>query len=397
MIIDELKRIPSICEFFNIDSDRPIPEGTRLLLESMTEVICNKGEDIVSYGADSEDGMYIIIDGEAIVYSKDNQVINTLYPGDVIGEMGLINDDVRAATVRADSQVRCANISKHLFEDIAMSNRKIYGSFINMLYTKTTKLVTERERIRSELSIATRIQLGCLENDFTSFNELPNVTLTAAMRPAKEVGGDFYDMFMIDEHHLCFLIADVSGKGVPAALFMSMAKTHIKNYASVGLPLSEVAYRANNQLCYKNEEDMFVTAFICVLDLATDEVTFVNAGHNLPFIKGEDGSFEMIKAKANLVLGMMENVSYKEQTLTLKKGEAIYLYTDGVTEALNPKQELLGDDYLSDMLNRHLERADNVEKFINAMFDEVDTFADGEMQADDITMVYLSRIKRQES
>ena len=108
--------------------------------------------------------------------------------------------------------------------------------------------------------------------------------ITADMRPAKEVGGDFYDVFMVDDTHLCFAIADVSGKGVPAALFMSMAKIHIKNYASLGLPLDEVAFRVNNQLCYKNEEGMFVTAFICVLNLETNEMKFINAGHNPPFL-----------------------------------------------------------------------------------------------------------------
>lgn len=140
------------------------------------------------------------------------------------------------------------------------------------------------------------------------------------MRPAKEVGGDFYDMFMIDETHMCFLIADVSGKGVPAAMFMSMAKTHIKNYATLGLPLAEVASRANNQLCYKNEAMMFVTAFICVLDLETNRVTFINAGHNLPFVQKADGEFQMITAKANMVLGMMEDVPYREQYLELSRG-----------------------------------------------------------------------------
>ena len=140
-----------------------------------------------------------------------------------------------------------------LFDEIAMKNRKIYGSFMNMLYTKTTKLVTEQERIKSELEIATRIQAGCLEDDFTKVNQLPNVNLTARMRPAKEVGGDFYDVFMIDDSHLCFLIADVSGKGVPAALFMSMAKIHIKNYAALGLPLAEVVSRANDNLLFNEK------------------------------------------------------------------------------------------------------------------------------------------------
>lgn len=391
MDAEALKQVSTIREFFKIDEEKELSEGTRLLLEAMTELVIPKGRDIVTCGAGSEDGMYIILSGKADVFSSDGTRINRLGAGDFVGELGLINDDNRAATVRASSDVRCANISKRLFEDIASRNRKIYGSFMNMLYTKTTKLVTEQERIKSELSIATKIQADCLENDFTAFNRLTAVNLTAHMKPAKEVGGDFYDVFMIDQDHLCFLIADVSGKGVPAALFMTMAKTHIKNFATVGLPLAEVAVRANNQLCYKNESGMFVTAFICVLDVRSGEVQFVNAGHNCPFVQKQDGAFEMFRAKANLVFGLMEDVPYREQTLTLNPGDSIYLYTDGVTEALNPEQELFGDDRLYEILNRHRAQAGEPEAFVQAIYREVQAFADGEPQADDITMLYVTR------
>jgi len=391
MDIEILRRVPAIQEFFNIEENKELPEGTKLFLNAMSEVTIPKGEDIVTYGNECDDGMYIILEGTTDVLSSQGTLINNLGMGDFIGEMGLINDDKRGATVRATSDVVCANISKNLFEEMAASNKKLYGTFINMLYNKTTKLVTERERIKSELEVATRIQDSCLEHDFTEFNKLENVEIIAKMRPAKEVGGDFYDVFMIDDKHLCFLIADVSGKGVPAAIFMSMAKTYIKTYATLGLPLAEVASKANNQLCYKNEQGMFVTAFICVLDLETNEVKFINAGHNRPFVKKRDGSFEMIPAKVNLVFGMMEDIPYREQSFALEKGDSIYMYTDGVTEAVNPKDELLGDAYAEDMLNRHIGESADVESFVDTIFAEVDAFADGAMQADDITMVYLSR------
>lgn len=391
MNADYLSTLPTIQEFFQINPEEELQEGTRLFLDAMTEVTFSDGEDVVSFGAGNEDGMYIILEGATVVLSREGKRINRLGAGDFIGELALMNDQPRGATVRAVGEVICANISKQLFEQVATANPKIYGSFMNMLYTKTTKLVTEQERIKSELAVATRIQEGCLEHDFTGFNQLKDVTVTACMRPAKEVGGDFYDVFRIDDTHLCFLIADVSGKGVPAALFMSMAKTHIKNYASLGLPLAEVASRANNQLCYKNEEGMFVTVFLCVLDVETGEVKFINAGHNRPFIMRGNGAFEMVQCKANLVFGMMEGVPYREQTLQLDKGDCIYLYTDGVTEAVNPQEELLGDAYLEDMLNRHKEQADSVDAFVESMYEEIDRFADGAEQADDITMVYLYR------
>ncbi len=387
-----LRHIPTIAEFFKIKKDKPLAEGTKQLLEAMTEKTFASGQNIVTVGADSSDGMYIILSGTTDVLSNTGEKINALSAGDFIGELGLINDDVRGATVRATSEVVCANISRELFDEIASENRKIYGSFMNMLYTKTTKLVTEQQRIKSELAIATTIQDSSLEHDFTEFNKLSHIQLHAAMRPAKEVGGDFYDVFMIDRNHLCFLIADVSGKGVPAALFMTMAKTHIKNFASVGMPLSEVLFRANNQLCYKNEQGMFVTAFVCVMDLDTGDVIYVNAGHNPPFVRRRGDFFGMMNIKANLVLGMMENMKYKEEHLMLEQGDTIYLYTDGVTEALNPKQEFLGDDKLGEMLNAHTQEVDNPEKFVEKMYEEVDKFADGEQQADDITMLYLSRI-----
>lgn len=391
MDAERLRQIPTIQEFFKIDPCEELKEGTRILLEAMVEKNIPQGEDIVTFGASNDDGMYIILSGVTDVFDAKGSKINTLFEGDFIGELGLINDDKRGATVRAATDVCCANISKVLFEEIASKNRKIYGTFMNMLYTKTTKLVTEQERIKSELAVATRIQAECLENDFTSFNQYDHVKLTAAMRPAKEVGGDFYDMFMIDDKHMCFLIADVSGKGVPAAIFMSMAKTHIKNYATLGLPLAEVAERANNQLCYKNESGMFVTAFICVLDLETNDVTFINAGHNKPFIIDEEGKFSMVPAKVNMAFGMMEGVPYREQHLELPKGSCMYMYTDGVTEALNPKEQFFGDDRLSQVLNKHMAKAGDVDSFVKSMYEEVDAFADGAMQADDITMVYLSR------
>lgn len=391
MNVELLRTIPTVQDFFRVKAEGEIPESTRLLLEAMQEVVFEEGQDIVTYGAEPEDGMYIITEGHTDVLNDQGECVNKLGKGDFIGELGLINDDTRGATVRATDRVVCANISKSLFFEVANRNKKIYGMFMNMLYRKTEKLVAEQERIKSELAIATKIQVGCLENDFSSFNELKDVYVTADMRPAKEVGGDFYDVFMIDDTHLCFAIADVSGKGVPAALFMSMAKIHIKNYASLGLPLDEVAFRVNNQLCYKNEEGMFVTAFICVLDLDTNEMKFINAGHNPPFLMKNGEEFVMLKPKANLVFGMMEEVPYQEQSLMLEKGDVIYLYTDGVTEALNADEELFGEERLAKALNAYRDEMDEADAFMKHIYEEVDAFANGVSQADDITMVCLSR------
>ena len=386
-----LSTVETIRQFFKITPEQGLTKDTRMLLESMEDVTIPDGQDIVTYGADSSDGMYIILEGTAVVLSGDGAVINMLGVGDFIGELALINDDTRSATVRAKGAVRCANISKALFEELAQRNRHIYGLFMNMLYYKTTRLITEQVRIKTDLEIATRIQTGFLEDDFSLFNTTPYFSVGAKMQPAREVGGDFYDLFWVDETHLCFLIADVSGKGVSAALYTMLAKTHLKNYAALGLPLAEVVSRANDQLCYKNTGNMFVTAFVCVIDTQSGEVTFVNAGHNAPFVLHRDGQFEMHKCRANLVLGCMEGIPYREQTLTLLPGEAIYLYTDGVTEAANPQEELLGNDRCCDALNRHIDLCDRPQEFIDAMYREVEAFAGGAEQSDDITMVLLSR------
>jgi len=388
--IEYLSRIETIREFFDITPGNKIPEAAALLLGSMEEVIIPDGHDIVTYGNDCSDGMYIILEGKAVVLSGAGDVINTAGKGDFIGELGLINDMSRKATVRAKGECRCANISRQLFEEIAASNRKIYGIFINMLYSKTTKLVTEQARIKADLEIATRIQTGLLENDFTEF-ERPGVSsIRARMHPAKEVGGDFYDVFMIDQDRIVFLIADVSGKGVSAALYTMLAKTHLRNYAELGIPLAEVVSRANNQLCRKNEENMFVTAFICCYDYSTETLTYVNAGHNKPFIRRGDGSFEMLQCRANFVLGGMENSRYREFTTPIKAGDTVYLYTDGITEANNAAYELFGDDRCRDALNERIDLAEDPEALLTHMYAAVERFADGAEQADDMTMVCFS-------
>ncbi len=393
MDAERLVELSTIQEFFQIDPAKELPKGTRLLLESMVEVKIPAGTDIVTYGADCDDGMYIILDGYCDVYSVDGQKINVqLHKGDFIGEMGLINDQPRSATVQATTDVTCANISKELFDELGQTNRAIYGSFLTMLYNRTTKLVAEQQRIRSELEIATRIQDGVLEHDFSEFNKIDHVQIKACARPAKEMGGDFYDVFMIDDTHLCFLIADVSGKGVPAAMFMSMAKIHIRNYATLGLPLAEVAMRTNDQLCYKNKEGMFVTVFLCVLDLETNDVTYINAGHDLPYLSVGEEPFHRIESKVNLVFGMMDGVPYREQHMTLAPGDSFYLYTDGVNEAINVAEEQFGNERVEAALNSHFAIRDDVDGFVQAMYDDLDTYAGAAEQADDITMVYITRV-----
>lgn len=255
-------------------------------------------------------------------------------------------------------------------------------------YIDNLKNVTaEKERIGAELNVATKIQSSMLPCIFPPYPDRKEFDIFASMFPAKEVGGDFYDFFLIDDNHLCTVMADVSGKGVPAALFMVIAKTLIKNSAQSGLTPSEVFELVNNQLCENNEAGMFVTAFMAVLELSTKKLTYVNAGHNLPLLMRAGKSYEWLDAKPGFVLAGMEEMVYTEREISLEKGDMFFMYTDGVTEAVNRQYELFSDPRLKDTLNKYKD-CNHHDLLINIK-KEIDVFANGADQADDITMLAL--------
>ena len=209
------------------------------------------------------------------------------------------------------------------------------------------------------------------------------------MDPAKEVGGDFYDFFMIDQTHLAIVIADVSGKGVPAALFMVIAKTIIRNQAQSSLSPAEIFTRANAQLCENNGEGLFVTAYLGILDLHTGVLTYANAGHNPPLIQQNNGGFEWLKLRPGFVLAGMEGMRYKEFQVTLQPGDSLFLYTDGVTEATNAALELYGEKRLETALNTSEAKGLAPDQLLPYVKQQVDLFVSGAPQADDITMLGL--------
>jgi sigma-B regulation protein RsbU (phosphoserine phosphatase) len=254
-------------------------------------------------------------------------------------------------------------------------------------YIENLRQVTsEKERIGTELNVATRIQASMLPRIFPAFPDQEEFDIYGSMLPAKEVGGDFYDFFLIDEDTLVVLIADVSGKGVPAALFMVIAKILIKNNAQHGLCPHEVFEMVNDLLCKDNTEGMFVTAFMGYLDIPSGKFTCANAGHNPPLVKRGD-NFEWLKIKRGLVLGGMENMFYKEEEAALRPGDMLYLYTDGVTEAVNPEKELFGEDRLMEAVTACREA--DLQKFTSFVKQKIDAFAGDAEQADDITMLVL--------
>ena len=237
-------------------------------------------------------------------------------------------------------------------------------------------------RIDKELEYAKQIQLSALP---TNFPDGEAYNIFAQMIAAKEVGGDFYDYYKLNENTVAFLVADVSGKGIPAAMFMMTAKTIIKDLAESGLPVNEIFTKANQKLCENNESGMFVTAWMGILDVPSGKLTFANAGHNPPLLKRADGTFEYLKTRGGFVLAGMEGVRYRANEITLSNGDRLFLYTDGVPEATNENNELYGENRLLAFMNSNL----NLEatNLLPKLKSNIDEFVGKAPQFDDITML----------
>ena len=270
-------------------------------------------------------------------------------------------------------------------------------AFVCITVAKRTRSLLEkqaadssaRQRIETELNVATQIQADMLPGIFPAFPERPEFDVYADMRPAREVGGDFYDFFLVDSDHLALVIADVSGKGVPAALFMVIAKTLLKNAVQTGLSPKVVLEKVNNQLCENNEAEMFVTAWLGVYEISTGKLTAANAGHEYPAIRWADGRFELFKDRHGFVLAGMEGSRYREYELTLAPGDVVFLYTDGVTEATDAANDLYGTDRMLKALNSLPGAAP--EQLLGAVKESIDRFVGSAPQFDDITMLAFQR------
>lgn len=272
-------------------------------------------------------------------------------------------------------------------DEIGKLARSVYQMEINIrnYIDNLTAVTAEKERISTELNVATRIQAGMLPALFPKYSEREDFEVCASMDPAREVGGDFYDFFFVDRSHLAIVVADVSGKGVPAALFMVIAKTLIKNRTLVGGTPGEILTDVNNQLTESNESDMFVTAFLAILDLKTGEVTSANAGHEYPAVRRANGNFELIVSRHGIALGAMEGICYRTNSFSFSEGDSVFLYTDGVTEATNGNKELFGNDRLIEALNRKPDA--NPEELLNNVRGAINEFVGEAEQFDDITML----------
>ena len=264
---------------------------------------------------------------------------------------------------------------------------------INGYIENLTHVTAEKERIGAELSVATHIQASMLPCIFPAFPNRREFDIYATMTPAKEVGGDFYDFFLVDDDHLAVVIADVSGKGVPAALFMVIAKTLIKDHTQSGKPPEEVFTEVIRQLCEAYDENLFVTAWMGVLEISTGKLVYVNAGHNPPVIGRKNGETEFLRSRPGFVLAGLDFTKYRAGSLELMPGDLLYLYTDGVTEAMNTAQELYGEERLKRTLDANVSAAP--EEIFKAVKKDLDDFVADAPQFDDITMLAMRYLGRE--
>ena len=291
-----------------------------------------------------------------------------------------------SGTVVGDlAQIRPNNEIGRLSEDVSSLAEEIDA------YLDRIEVITaEKERISTELSLASRIQADMLPNIFPPFPEREEFDIYASMDPAKEVGGDFYDFLLVDDDHLCLMIADVSGKGIPAALFMMACRILLADNAMLGKSPSEILTGVNTAICDNNREGMFVTVWLGILEISTGRLTAANAGHECPVLKRPDGVFELYKDKHGFVIGGMEGMRYKEYELQLEPGSKLFVYTDGVPEASDSDKEMFGTERMLAALN---EKPDaGPEQMLRNVRKAVDCFVRDEEQFDDLTMLCLEYI-----
>lgn len=258
-------------------------------------------------------------------------------------------------------------------------------------------LEADKERIETELGVAKQIQTSMLPCIFPAFPEREEIDIFASMEPAKEVGGDFYDFFLVDNTHLCVVMADVSGKGIPAALFMVVSKTLLKDNVLSGRSLAEVFARVNSQLCENNDAEMFVTVFLSVLNLETGKMSYINAGHNPPVIRRKSGELIWLKEPSGFVLSGIDGMTYEEGSCVLEKEDLFFAYTDGVTEAMNAEGEIYKEERLAAYIREHWNERVTASAMVWSVREDIRAFVKEAEQADDITMLalkYEGRIKR---
>ena len=300
---------------------------------------------------------------------------------DVQGNIRLYTETKDSDTViRNLSAIRPHNEIGQLSEDVSELAEEIDDYVVQI-----ESITMEKERISTELSLASRIQSGMLPRIFPAFPSRSDFDIFASMDPAREVGGDFYDFFLVDDDHLCMVIADVSGKGIPAALFMMASKIILANNAKMGKSPAQILTDTNTSICANNEEEMFVTVWLGILELSTGRLVAANAGHEYPALMRPGKGFELVRDKHGLVIGVMEGIRYKEYELELEPGSKLFVYTDGLAEASDAEERMFGTDRILEALNKAPDASP--EEILAHVRQSVDSFVQDAEQFDDLTMM----------
>lgn len=395
-------------EDWNIVSDRHGNEGRNLDVTGIyidrSTMPENKTFEAVVYGKQAfcsyilSEGYYIVavMPLEEAMFSRDISVYITVFMEFVVFGMLFIVVYFLIKKLVVDNMVKInkslAMITGGNLDTVV--NVRTNEEFASLSDDINSTVVTLKHyiaeaaaRIDRELEFARSIQHSAIPSVFPPYPGHSEFDIYATMDTAKEVGGDFYDFYFVGENRLGFLIADVSGKGIPAAMFMMTAKTIIKGYAESGKPVDEVFTTANEKLCESNDAGMFVTAWMGVLDTVTGKVEFANAGHNPPLVRHAGGGFEYLRSKPGFILAGMDGIKYRKNEFTLAPGDEIYLYTDGVTEATDSENNLYGEERLLALLNSMGDLSG--EEICRAVKADIDAFVGDAPQFDDITMLYL--------
>ena len=303
---------------------------------------------------------------------------------------------LRSRCPRSQKAAALTFLSLPLAEYVVMAgmfgNSAQYGMVLMSLLVMYCVIFDEKSRklasTETELTLATQIQTGMLPSIFPAFPNRPEFDIHASMDPAKEVGGDFYDLFLIDEDHLAMVIADVSGKGIPAALFMMSAKILINDHALIGGTPADILERVNRQVCLNNKAQMFVTVWLGILEISTGKLTTASAGHEYPMLN-LSGRYELLKDRHGLAIGAMEEARYKNTEIQMKKGDSLFVYTDGVAEATDENEQLFGTDRTLEALNA-IPAGVSQKEVLSAVRNAVDAFVKEAPQFDDLTMLGLT-------
>jgi serine phosphatase RsbU (regulator of sigma subunit) len=277
--------------------------------------------------------------------------------------------------------------SKDEIGDLANAFNKMTAD-LNEYIINLKETTAAKERIQSELNVGKEIQRRMLPHVFPAFPHRSEFDIFAIMEPAKEVAGDFYDFFFIDEQHFCFIISDVSGKGVPSALFMVITKTLLQAEAQRNYPLHQVVANVNNALSKNNDTAMFATTFVGILDVNTGDLQIVNAGHNPPIIGNDIDGYNYISVDQNIALGIFDNFKFKRNQIKINKGDKILLYTDGITEAFNEAGEQFSEGRLLEIMN--MSKSETSEQLVMNIRQEIKKFVKDAEQSDDITILAVS-------